>query len=49
VSLIGAHDRLSAQPGTLRDPWTRERNLDLLLGLFADGSLRGEGLIGHRI
>jgi len=49
ISLIGAHDRLSAHPYTLRDPWTRERNLDLILALFADGSLKGDGLISHRI
>jgi len=49
ISLIGAHDRLSAHAPTLRDPWTRERNLDLVLSLFADGSLRSEGLIGRRI
>jgi threonine dehydrogenase-like Zn-dependent dehydrogenase len=49
ISLIGAHDRLSAHAGTFRDPWTRERNLDLTLTLFADGSLKGDGLISHRI
>jgi 2-desacetyl-2-hydroxyethyl bacteriochlorophyllide A dehydrogenase len=49
ISIIGAHDRLSAHPYTRRDPWTRERNLDLVLRLFADGSLQSEGLIGHRI
>ncbi|UCC62600.1 MAG: zinc-binding dehydrogenase [Anaerolineae bacterium] len=49
ISLIGAHDRLSAHAYTPRDPWTRERNLDLALNLFADGALKGEGLISHRI
>jgi threonine dehydrogenase-like Zn-dependent dehydrogenase len=49
ISLIGAHDRLSAHPYTFRDPWTRQRNLDLILTLFADGSLKGDGLISHRI
>jgi 2-desacetyl-2-hydroxyethyl bacteriochlorophyllide A dehydrogenase len=49
ISLIGAHDRLSAHPYTPHDPWTRERNLDLVLRLFADGSLHSEGLISHRI
>lgn len=49
ISLIGAHDRLSAHAGTFRDPWTRQRNLDLILTLFADGSLKGDGLISHRI
>jgi threonine dehydrogenase-like Zn-dependent dehydrogenase len=49
ISLIGAHDRLSAHPYTVRDPWTRERNLDLILALFADRSLKGDGLISHRV
>ncbi len=49
ISLIGAHARVSGHPYTLRDPWTRERNLDLVLRLFADGSLLGEGLISHRV
>jgi len=49
VSLIGAHARVSGHPYTTGDPWTRERNLDLVLGLFADGSLQSEGLISHRI
>ena len=34
---------------TVRDPWTRERNLALVLDLFADGSLRSEGLVSHRV
>jgi threonine dehydrogenase-like Zn-dependent dehydrogenase len=49
ISLIGAHDRLSAHPHTLWDPWTRQRNLDLILTLFTDGSLKSDGLISHRI
>ena len=49
VSLIGAHARVSGHPYTTRDPWTRERNLDLVLSLFADGSLQSEGLISHRV
>ena len=49
VSLIGAHARVSGHPYTIRDPWTRERNLDLVLSLFADGSLLSEGLISHRV
>jgi 2-desacetyl-2-hydroxyethyl bacteriochlorophyllide A dehydrogenase len=49
ISLIGAHDRLSAHPWTFRDPWTRQRNLDLILTLFADGSLKSDGLISHCI
>jgi 2-desacetyl-2-hydroxyethyl bacteriochlorophyllide A dehydrogenase len=49
ISLIGAHDRLSAHPYTFHDPWTRERNLDLVLSLLADGSLKSDGLISHRI
>ena len=49
VSLIGAHARISGHPYTIRDPWTRERNLDLVLSLFADGSLLSEGLISHRV
>jgi 2-desacetyl-2-hydroxyethyl bacteriochlorophyllide A dehydrogenase len=49
ISLIGAHDRLSVHPYTSQDPWTRERNLDLVLSLFADGSLKSDGLISHRI
>ncbi|HIC89256.1 MAG TPA: zinc-binding alcohol dehydrogenase [Anaerolineae bacterium] len=49
VSLIGAHDRLSAHAGTFRDPWTRERNLDAVLSLIADGSLKAERFISHRI
>lgn len=49
ISLIGAHDRLSAHPYTPHDPWTRERNLDFVLSLFADGSLKSEGLISHHI
>lgn len=49
ISLIGAHDRLSAHPHTFRDPWPRQRNLDLVLALFADGSLKGDDLISHRI
>ena len=49
ISLVGAHDRLSVHPYTLRDPWIRERNLDLVLDLFADGSLKSDGLISHRI
>jgi len=49
VALIGAHARVSGHPYTLRDPWTRERNLDLVLRLFADGSLLSEGLISHRV
>ena len=49
VSLIGAHARVSGHPYTTRDPWTRERNLDLVLRLFADGSLQSEGLISHRV
>jgi threonine dehydrogenase-like Zn-dependent dehydrogenase len=49
ISLIGAHDRLSAHRYTFRDPWTRQRNLDLILALFADRSLKGDRLISHRI
>jgi len=49
ISLIGAHERLSAHPPTFRDPWTRRRNVDLVLALFADGSLKSDGLISHRI
>ena len=49
VSLIGAHARVSGHPYTTGDPWTRERNLDLVLRLFADGSLQSEGLISHRV
>jgi len=49
VTLIGAHDRLSEHPETLQDPWTRERNLDLVLDLLADGSLKADELISHRI
>ncbi len=49
VSIIGAHARVSGHPFTIRDPWTRERNLDLVLRLFADGSLLTEGLISHRV
>ena len=49
VSLIGAHARVSGHAQTVRDPWTRERNLELVLRLFADGSLSDGGLISHRI
>ena len=49
VSLIGAHARVSGHASTVRDPWTRERNLELVLHLFADGSLSSEGLISHRV
>jgi 2-desacetyl-2-hydroxyethyl bacteriochlorophyllide A dehydrogenase len=49
ISLIGAHDQLSAHPFTPQDPWTCQRNLDLILTLFADGSLKDDGLISHRI
>jgi 2-desacetyl-2-hydroxyethyl bacteriochlorophyllide A dehydrogenase len=49
ILLIGAHNRLSAHPYTSRDPWTSKRNLDLILKLFADGSLKSEGLISHSI
>ena len=41
--------RVSGHASTVRDPWTRERNLELVLHLFADGSLSGEGLISHRV
>ena len=40
---------MSGHHYTTQDPWTRERNLDLVLDLFADGSLLSEGLISHRI
>jgi threonine dehydrogenase-like Zn-dependent dehydrogenase len=49
---MAAEDRvdvLSAHPPTLRDAWTRERNLDLVLRLFAEGALTSEGLVSHRI
>jgi 2-desacetyl-2-hydroxyethyl bacteriochlorophyllide A dehydrogenase len=49
ISLVGAHERLAAHPSTLRDPWTRQRNQDLVLSLLADGSLKSAGLISHRI
>ena len=49
VSLIGAHARVSGHAYTVRDPWTRERNLALVLDLFADRSLRSEGLVSHRV
>ncbi len=49
VSLIGAHARVSGHAYTVQDPWTRERNLDLVMRLFADGSLSDEGLISHRV
>ncbi|MCD6291279.1 MAG: zinc-binding dehydrogenase [Anaerolineae bacterium] len=49
IVLLGAHERLFEHPYTLRDPWTRERNLDLVLELLADGSLESDGLISHRI
>lgn len=49
VSLIGAHARVAGHAQTVRDPWTRERNLELVLRLFADGSLSDEGLLSHRI
>lgn len=49
ISLIGAHARVSGHPYTVHDPWTRERNLDLVLSLMADNSLRTEGLISHQV
>jgi 2-desacetyl-2-hydroxyethyl bacteriochlorophyllide A dehydrogenase len=49
ITLLGAHERLSVHPHTSRDPWTRQRNLDLVLTFFADGSLKDEGLISHHI
>ena len=49
ISLIGAHDRLSDHPQTRSDAWTRERNLNLVLALMADGSLGTVGLVSHHI
>ncbi len=49
ITLIGAHERLAAHAYTSQDPWTRERNQDLILGLLADGSLQSDGLIRHHI
>jgi 2-desacetyl-2-hydroxyethyl bacteriochlorophyllide A dehydrogenase len=49
VTLIGAHDRLSDHPQTPSDAWTRERNLQLVMALLADGSLATNGLVSHHI
>ncbi len=49
ISLFGAHIGLSKHPYTPHDPWPRERNLDLVLSLFAGGSLKSNELISHRI
>lgn len=38
IALVGAHERLAVHPPTFRDGWTRERNLDLVLGLFDGGA-----------
>ena len=49
ISLIGAHESISVHPYTFLNPWTRERNLDVVLGLLFDRSLKSDGLISHRI
>jgi threonine dehydrogenase-like Zn-dependent dehydrogenase len=49
IALLGAHTRLGAGVGGYRTPWTHARNVDLLLALLAEGSLRVDDLISHRI
>jgi threonine dehydrogenase-like Zn-dependent dehydrogenase len=49
IALLGAHTRLGAGVGRDRTPWTHARNVDLLLALLAEGSLRVDDLISHRI
>ena len=49
ISLIGANERLASPSYSFRDPWTRQRNLDLVLRLLANGSLNSDHLISHYI
>lgn len=49
VSLIGAHANVAPAVATLYNPFTAMRNRELALGLVADGSLKIDGLISHRI
>lgn len=49
IALIGAHEELSPVCPTYKDPWSQERNVDTVLKLFDDGSLKSDGLISNRI
>ncbi len=49
VSVIGAHARWTPAVATPFNPFTDERNRQMLLGLVADGSLPVEGLVSHHI
>ncbi len=49
LNVIGAHVDLSDHPVTVRDPWTRGRNLDLAMRLCMDGSLKTDILVSHQI
>ena len=49
VTLIGAHMRTHPPVATPGNRWTIEANRELALGLIADGALRLEPLISHRV
>lgn len=49
IIVSGVHDRLAPLSPIFPHLRTRPRNLGLILSLFADGSLKSEGLITNRI
>jgi 2-desacetyl-2-hydroxyethyl bacteriochlorophyllide A dehydrogenase len=49
VQVIGAHESVQGLDLTPNASWTKERNLALLAGLFAEGKLRSQGLVSHRV
>lgn len=49
VSVIGAHEGLASPCATVRDPWTRKKNMETVLAYKAAGRLPTEGLVSHTI
>lgn len=49
VALIGAHERTQVLDAIPHGRMTKARNLEIIARLFAEGDLRSDGLITHRI
>jgi len=49
ISVIGAHERVQPLGLTVARRWTKRRNWEFLARAFADGDLRADPLISHRI
>ncbi|MBL8993173.1 MAG: zinc-binding alcohol dehydrogenase [Spirochaetia bacterium] len=49
VAVMGAHEGLASPFATVRDPWTRKKNMETVLAYKSAGRLPTEGLISHTI